>query len=103
MIRTLIVLGLVMPTLMTSCNNHHQEAGDIPYPETAKTDTVDTYFGVDVHDPYRWLEDDRSAETTQWVKAQNDLAFGYLEHIPYRDRVLERLEELYDYERLSAP
>lgn len=70
---------------------------------TKKVDTVDTYHGVAVSDPYRWLENDTAQETAQWVKAQNDVTFAYLKNIRYRDRVLKRLEAIYDYERLSAP
>jgi hypothetical protein len=55
------------------------------YPETTKVNQVDNYHGTQVADPYRWLEDDRSAETAQWVKAQNTLTFDYLEKIPYRN------------------
>lgn len=73
------------------------------YPETARVDTVDNYFGEEVKDPYRWLEDDTSEETATWVKAQNEVTFGYLKSIPYRDKVLQRLEKVYNYERLSAP
>jgi len=73
------------------------------YPATTKSDHVDTYFGVDVADPYRWLENDTSEATGQWVKAENEVTFGYLNHIPYRDKVKSRLEELIDYERVYAP
>lgn len=73
------------------------------YPTTKKVDTVDTYFGQAVNDPYRWLENDTTKETGEWVKSQNDVTFAYLKNISYRDRVKERLEKLYDYERLSAP
>ena len=73
------------------------------YPETAKVDSVDLYFGVEVSDPYRWLEDDRSSETAAWVKAQNEVTFSYLKSIPYRDKIRDRLEKIYDYERLGAP
>lgn len=73
------------------------------YPETARVDTVDNYFGEEVKDPYRWLEDDTSEETAAWVKAQNEVTFGYLNSIPYRDKILQRLEKVYNYERLSAP
>ena len=75
----------------------------LKYPQTAQIDTVDTYFGEQVKDPYRWLEDDRSSETSAWVSAQNDVTFGFLNKIPYRDKIKQRLEELYDYERLGAP
>jgi len=73
------------------------------YPQTATVDTVDTYFGQEVPDPYRWLEDDRSEETASWVKAQNDVTFAYLENIPFKDKIKKRLEKLFDYERLYAP
>ena len=73
------------------------------YPETRKTDTVDNYFGTLVPDPYRWLEDDRSPETEAWVAAQNEVTFAYLEKIPYREKVKERLTELINYPKSSAP
>jgi prolyl oligopeptidase len=73
------------------------------YPTTRKTDHVDTYHGVAVPDPYRWLEDDNSAETAAWVAAQNKVTFGYLEGIPYRKALHQRIEALNDYERYSAP
>lgn len=95
--------GIFSLTLMLSCNKSVENTASIKYPETAKVDTADTYFGEAVADPYRWLEDDRSAETAQWVKQQNDITFGYLDKIPYRDKIREQLETLYDYERLSAP
>lgn len=66
-------------------------------------DTVDTYFGVSVPDPYRWLENDTSAATASWVKAQNEITNNYLEHIPFRQDLLKRLTELANYERISAP
>src|SRR5690242_18829292 len=75
----------------------------ISYPLTRKVDTVDNYFGVKVADPYRWLEDDNSAETKDWVQAQNKVTNDYLSQIPYRDKVHKRLEELYNYPRYSAP
>ena len=73
------------------------------YPETTKSDHVDTYFGVDVPDPYRWLENDTSEATGKWVKAENEVTFGYLNHIDYRGKVKSRLEELMNYERVYAP
>lgn len=75
----------------------------LKYPATKKGDVKDTYFGTVINDPYRWLEDDRSAETGEWVKAQNELTFGYLEKIPYRDAIKQRMEKLWNYERISAP
>ncbi|UII22822.1 prolyl oligopeptidase family serine peptidase [Fulvivirga ligni] len=75
----------------------------LAYPETATVDTVDNYFGVEVKDPYRWLEDDQSEATKQWVKKENEVTFGYLNKIPFRDNIKSRLEELFDYERVSSP
>jgi len=66
----------------------------ITYPATKKIDHVDTYHGVEVADPYRWLEDDRSTETGEWVKAQNEVTFGYLDNIPFKNELQERIEKL---------
>jgi len=76
---------------------------NISYPVTKKGDVVDTYFGTQVADPYRWLEDDLSAETGEWVKAQNKVTFDYLAQITYRDAIKQRLTELWNYEKVSAP
>ncbi|MDR3119164.1 MAG: prolyl oligopeptidase family serine peptidase [Mediterranea sp.] len=73
------------------------------YPETAKVDTTDVYFGTEVSDPYRWLEDDTSAATAAWVEAQNKTTSGYLSRIPFREKLKERLTELTDYEKIGAP
>ncbi len=73
------------------------------YPTTAKADSIDTHFGTKVQDPYRWLEDDRSPETEAWVTEQNKTTFGYLEHIPFRNALKNRLEKLWNYEKLGAP
>jgi prolyl oligopeptidase len=75
----------------------------INYPETKKIDHVDTYFDEKINDPYRWLEDDRSAATEAWVKAQNVVTYGYLEQIPYRNQLKTRMEKLWNYEKISAP
>ncbi|UJH69187.1 prolyl oligopeptidase family protein [Allomuricauda sp. SCSIO 65647] len=75
----------------------------VNYPETKKVDTVDVYFGTEVKDPYRWLEDDRSAETEAWVKTQNKVTFGYLDSIPFRNDLKDRLEKLWNYEKLGSP
>lgn len=77
--------------------------GQITYPKTKKGTQVDTYFGTKVEDPYRWLEDDNSAETKAWVGEQNKVTFGYLDKIPYRTKIKNRLTELYNYERFSMP
>jgi len=75
----------------------------VNYPVTAKADSVDTYFGTDVEDPYRWLEDDRSTETEAWVTEQNKSTFGYLEKIPFRNDLKNRMEKLWNYEKIGTP
>ncbi|WP_299761620.1 prolyl oligopeptidase family serine peptidase [uncultured Dokdonia sp.] len=75
----------------------------VTYTKTKKADTVDTYFGTDVPDPYRWLEDDRSSETEDWVKRQNQVTYGYLDTIPFRAQLKERLEKLWNYEKIGSP
>ena len=73
------------------------------YPITTKTDVFDTYFGTKINDPYRWLEDDRSAETKAWVEAENKVTQGYLSGIPFRGDIKKRLETLWNYEKFTAP
>ena len=73
------------------------------YPVTRKGEVVDNYFDQQVADPYRWLEDDMSEETAEWVKTQNVTTFDYLEQIPYREDLKKRLAEMWNYERISAP
>src|ERR1700733_2489892 len=75
----------------------------LPSPVTKKVDTVNTYFGTAVPDPYRWLEDDRAADTKAWVQAENKVTQDYLSQIPYRDALHKRLEQLWNYEKYSAP
>lgn len=75
----------------------------IEYPQTEREAVVDDYFGVAVADPYRWLEDDKSERTAEWVKAQNEVTFGYLGTLSQRKAIRERLGELYDYPTESAP
>ncbi len=99
--KTLIpLLGAI---IFIACSPGEKNITKLNYPETATVDTVDTYFGVEVPDPYRWLEDDLSEETAAWVKSQNEVTFSYLEQIPYRDQLKQRLSKLFDYERVSAP
>ena len=73
------------------------------YPQTAKGDVVDSYFEQKIADPYRWLEDDRSSETEAWVTAQNKVTFDYLEQIPYREQVKQKLAASWNYEKVTAP
>ena len=75
----------------------------LKYPPTNKIDHVDDYHGTKVEDPYRWLEDDNSPETKDWVERQNKVTFDYLAKIPIREKVKKRLEELWNYPRYSSP
>lgn len=94
---------LVLCATAFACTSKKEETSLNAYPETKKVDTVDTYFGVAVPDPYRWLENDTTPETAAWVEAQNKVTFGYLDKIPYRDKLKKRIEQLNNYEKLSAP
>lgn len=75
----------------------------IKYPETKKGETIDTYFDTKVNDPYRWLEDDKSIETGAWVKAENEVTYGYLDKIPFREALKKRMEKLWNFEKIGAP
>ncbi len=73
------------------------------YPTTFKDNTQDSYHGTIIKDPYRWLEDDNSKATKEWVIAQNKVTFDYLNQIPFRRKIKNRLKELWNYERFSTP
>ncbi len=95
-------------TFITGCKNESKEEiaqTSIPlnYPKTNTVDSVDTYFGTQIKDPYRWLEDDRSKETENWVTTQNKTTFNYLEKIPFREELKNRLSSLWNYEKIGAP
>lgn len=93
-----VFLSLLALSFMMSCSEK-----PLSYPPTKKGDVKDTYFGTVVEDPYRWLEDDNSTETAEWVKTQNQLTFGYLEKLPYREQIKTRLTELWDYPKYGTP
>lgn len=90
-------------TATTAAFGQTQKSSTISYPETKKGTTVDTYFNEKVSDPYRWLEDDKSAETEAWVKAENKVTYGYLDQIPFREALKARMEKLWNYEKIGAP
>ncbi|MCA2412771.1 prolyl oligopeptidase family serine peptidase [Vibrio chemaguriensis] len=73
------------------------------YPKTRKDSVVDTYFGHDIADPYRWLENDRSEETAQWVSGQNSVTFDFLGQIPYRQQIRDLVANSQNYEKYSQP
>jgi prolyl oligopeptidase len=93
-----VILSMLVSSTIVSVSH-----AQIKYPQTKKIDKVDSYFETIISDPYRWLEDDRSTETADWVKAQNQLTFGYLNSIPFRNAIKERMEILWNYEKVSAP
>ena len=95
---------LFTSAILASCTKEtKQKSIKVNYPETIKKVVVDTLFGTEVVDNYRWLEDDRSEETENWVKAENDVTFDYLSKIPYREQLKKRLTELWNYEKLGIP
>lgn len=93
-----LILGILACILM-SCENNPQ----MNYPETQKKPVIDVFFDQEVVDNYRWLEDDRSEETADWVTAQNDVTFDYLDKIPFREQLKERLTGLWNYEKIGTP
>ena len=97
-----IVLFLSLVLLIAACSKTEKSAVS-KYPDTKKGDVIDTLFGTAIADPYRWLENDTTKETAAWVAAQNDVTFGYLKNIPFRDAIRKRLDEVQNYERFSAP
>lgn len=97
------IMFAVLAVLLTSPLFSQKQAMKITYPATAKGNTVDAYFGTQVADPYRWLEDDLSKETEAWVIAQNKVTFDYLSRIPYREALKEKLTKIWNYEKFSAP
>ncbi len=99
----LLIISCKTTISTTENENKPEQQMTITYPETKKVDTVDTYFDTEIKDPYRWLEDDMSTETEAWVEAQNKVTFRYLDQIPYREELKNRLEKLWNYEKISAP
>ncbi|MEW6508604.1 MAG: prolyl oligopeptidase family serine peptidase [Bacteroidota bacterium] len=95
--------NIIKLTLVIFLITSHIPAQSLKYPLTKKIEHTDNYHGTIVSDPYRWLEDDQSAETKKWVEIQNQLTFGYLEQIPFREKIKNRLTELFNYEKFSAP
>ena len=91
------IIGVLL-LLMISSNY-----GQLKYPDTKKVDVVDDYFGTKVADPYRWLEDDNSEETANWVIEQNKVTDEYLSKIPFRDKLKDRFEKLYNFPKYGAP
>lgn len=89
--------------LLACKSNEVKKITMLPYPDTKKVDSVDNYFGTTITDSYRWLENDTTVETANWVKAQNEVTQNYLSQIPYREEIKNSLTEIWNYEKISAP
>lgn len=105
MFRLRIIIALAAVTALGGCQTADKTPAvkRLSYPTAQKVNQIDDYNGVKVADPYRWLEDDNSAATKAWVEAENKITFGYLEQIPERLRIRERLMKLWNYERYGVP
>ncbi|MHA3046751.1 prolyl oligopeptidase family serine peptidase [Riemerella anatipestifer] len=92
----------VAAVVLASCSTQ-QKTAKMNYPETKKINHTDTYFGTQVQDPYRWLEDDRAEDTKDWVKRQVAFTQNYLDQISFRDEIKAQLKDMWNYEKISAP
>lgn len=101
--KKLIVLSIATAWLLTSCLEMEKKAIVSEYPQTKKVDVVDNYFGTEVADPYRWLENDTSEETGIWVDQENVVTQNYLGNISFRQPMKERLEKLWNYPKIGLP
>lgn len=101
--KTVIMASAILGAGASACLAGCSGQAKLEYPATKTVDTVDVYFGTQVADPYRWLEDDNSAETAEWVKAQNEVTNAYLETIPFRNKLKEQLTALSNYEKMGTP
>src|SRR5262245_45056269 len=101
MSKLLVLLSLAL--VVAACTHRSVKSTALSYPQTRKDEVTDNYHGTPVADPYRWLEDDNSAETKGWVEAQNRVTFAYLDAIPERTAISNRLTQLWNYERWGTP
>lgn len=103
--RNLVLIALIMVVFLPiSCKQIEKETqAPLTYPATKKVEQIDDYFGTKVADPYRWLEDDKAEEVKQWIEEQNKVTFAYLEKIPYREKIRQRITEIYNYPKYSSP
>jgi prolyl oligopeptidase len=102
--KLLALILLVLVAFVPACQKKTAEnQASLSYPVTKKVEQVDDYFGTRVEDPYRWLEDDTAEEVKAWVEEQNRITFSYLDKIPFRNAVHQRLTEVYNYPKYSSP
>lgn len=100
---TLTQLLLLGGIFMLSASCTKKAGSDISYPAAEKQDVADDYFGVEIADPYRWLEDDTTQAVAAWVKSENEITQNYLNQIPFRDKLKQRLTDIVNYEKIGAP
>ncbi len=105
-----LIIPILCVSFLVSCNGKKQKETNsqenrtvVNYPKTEKKPVIDEYFGEKVTDNYRWLEDDRSPETEEWVKAENKVTFDYLKQITYREELKNQLSKIWNYERVGKP
>ena len=98
-----LVIGVLINPFYITAQHTSPNQNTMTYPKTTKIEVSDTYFGISVKDPYRWLEDDRAENTKAWVEAENQVTQNYLSKIPFRDQIKKRLETLWNYEKFTAP
>jgi len=98
---SIYLLSCILIISLTNCNQKSKT--ELVYPVAKKVDTTNVYFGTEVPDPYRWLEDDNSEETAEWVKAENKVTEEYLSQIPFRDKIKDRLTSIWNYPKYGTP
>jgi prolyl oligopeptidase len=98
---SLVILALLV--FLPACQQGGKSQAQLSYPVTKKVDQVDDYFGTKVPDPYRWLENENAQDVKDWIQAENKLTFAYLEKIPYREKIRQRITEIYNYPKYSTP
>ncbi len=104
MSKSTILYAVLFTAILMACNTSSFPPLKLDsYPLAKKVDSSDVYFGTRVEDPYRWLEDDNALETLEWVKAENQVTNHYLDQIPFRDKIRNRMRELWDYPKYGVP
>ena len=98
-----LLLSTPLPGVHAQRSGGGGGGGPIKYPETKKVEVVEDYFGTQVADPYRWLEDNDSPEVAAWVDAENKVTFAYLDQISYRAKLKDRLMKLFNYPKFGSP
>lgn len=103
--KILVLIVSMAIVFLTACQNQSKDESQTPlvYPVSEKVDQVDDYFGTEVADPYRWLEDDNAEDVKKWVEEQNEVTFAYSEQIPFREKIRQRVTEIYNYPKYSSP